>query len=65
MEPTENANADCLQRRVRRLELALTKIIDMNRQHAHDQYGDANKAESWACIKAAREALAEPSNASR
>jgi hypothetical protein len=34
----------------------------MNRQHAHDQYGDANKAESWACILVAREALAEPSN---
>lgn len=36
---------------------ALTKIIEMNRQHAQDQYGDANKAESWACVTVAREAL--------
>jgi hypothetical protein len=38
---------------------ALRKIIEMNRQHAEDQYGDANKAESWACIVVARKALAE------
>lgn len=29
---------------------AAEKVIEMNRQHAHDQYGDADKAESWACV---------------
>jgi hypothetical protein len=37
---------------------ALEKIIEMNRQHAEDQYGDANKAESWSCVIVAREAIA-------
>lgn len=41
------------------LVAALEKIIEMNRQHAKDQYGDANKAETWSCIVVAREALAE------
>jgi hypothetical protein len=36
---------------------ALIKIIEMNRQHAKDQYGDPDKAESWACIRVSREAL--------
>lgn len=36
---------------------ALQQIIDMNRQHAEDQYGDAEKAEQWACVKAARAAM--------
>ena len=36
---------------------ALLKIIEMNRQHAEDQYGDPDKAESWACIRVAREAM--------
>lgn len=39
------------------LSNALTKIIEMNRQQAKDQYGDAEKAESWSCITVAREAL--------
>ena len=37
---------------------ALRKIINMNRQHAADQYGDPEKAEAWACITTARAALA-------
>lgn len=37
---------------------ALQKIIEMNRQQAQDQYGDANKAESWSCIVVAHAALA-------
>lgn len=37
---------------------ALQKIIAMNRQHAEDQYGDAEKAEGWSCVKVARQALA-------
>lgn len=36
---------------------ALIKIIEMNRQHAKDQFGDADKAESWACVSIARQAL--------
>lgn len=39
------------------LSNALIKIIEMNRQQANDQYGDAEKAESWSCITVAREAL--------
>jgi hypothetical protein len=41
-----------------RLVAALNKIIEMNRDTAEAQYGDANKAESWACVRVAREALA-------
>ncbi len=40
------------------LREALEKIIEMNRQNALDQYGDAEKAESWGCVTVAREALA-------
>jgi len=39
------------------LEKALLKIIEMNRQTALDQYGDAEKAEYWSCIMVARKAL--------
>jgi cell division protein FtsB len=37
----------------------LAQIIEMNRQHAEDQYGDADKAEGWSCIIVARAALAK------
>jgi len=36
---------------------ALKKIIQMNRQQAIDQYGDAEKAETWSCVIVARKAL--------
>jgi len=36
---------------------ALVHIIEMNRQHAEDQYGDANKAETWGCVTVARQGL--------
>lgn len=36
---------------------ALKKIIEMNRQHAQDEFGDAEKAEDWACVVVARAAL--------
>jgi len=36
---------------------ALEKIVEMNRQHADDEYGDPEKAESWSCVKVAREAI--------
>ena len=36
---------------------ALVQIIEINRQHAEDQYGDANKAESWGCVTIARQGL--------
>lgn len=48
---------DQLQERVVRMTLALEKIIEMNRQQAHDQYGDPEKAEFWSCIRVARAAL--------
>lgn len=38
---------------------ALNKIIEMNLQEALDRYGDAKKAESWACVQVAREAIAK------
>lgn len=47
-----------LKERCEKMEAALIKIIEMNRQHAADQYGDANKAETWGCIRVSREALA-------
>lgn len=39
------------------LRNGLVKIIEMNRQHAEDQYGDPEKAESWSCVTVARSAL--------
>lgn len=39
-------------------EEAFQKIIDMNRQQALDQYGNAEKAEQWACVVVAREGIA-------
>lgn len=41
-----------------KLVAALNKIIEMNRQQSVDQYGDADRAESWSCVKVARTALA-------
>jgi len=38
---------------------ALQKIIEMNLQHAQDQFGDAEKAEHWACVVVARAALSK------
>jgi len=40
------------------LATAAKQVIEMNRQHAKDQYGDANKAESWSCVTVLRAALA-------
>lgn len=34
---------------------AAKKVIRMNRQHAKDQYGNPDIAESWACVKALRQ----------
>ena len=41
-----------------RLRAAALEVIGFNRQEAQDRYGDANKAESWACIRTLRAALA-------
>ncbi|CAN7301926.1 hypothetical protein LJR296_001399 [Cupriavidus necator] len=40
------------------LVAALEKIIEMNRDTARDQHGNADKAESWSCVRVAREAIA-------
>ena len=42
---------------IRQLRDALEKIAQMNRQHAKDQFGNADKAEGWACVLIAREAI--------
>lgn len=49
--------ASAAEQRNETLSNALIKIIEMNRQQAKDQYGDAGKAESWSCVTVAREAL--------
>lgn len=36
---------------------ALEHIVEMNRMTARDQYGDAEKAESWSCVQVARAAI--------
>jgi len=41
-----------------KLAAAAEEVIRLNRQHAQDQYGDADKAESWACVKILRAAIA-------
>lgn len=38
---------------------ALEKIIELNRQWALDQYGDATKAEQMECVRVARAAIAK------
>ncbi|EPG8234792.1 hypothetical protein OCG22_002475 [Citrobacter freundii] len=38
------------------LKLAAKKVIKMNRQHAKDQSGDPDIAESWGCVKVLRKA---------
>lgn len=38
---------------------ALKVIIELNVQHAIDQYGDALKAEQMACVRVARAAIAK------
>lgn len=47
---------------IERLRAAAREVIEFNRQHANDQYGDADKAESWACVRTLRAALL-PDNA--
>lgn len=42
---------------------ALEKIIEMNRQYALDKYGDAERAETMACVTLAREALQQAKEA--
>lgn len=46
---------------VERLRTAAEKVIEMNRFTALHQYGDADKAETWACVRTLREVL--PPNA--
>lgn len=36
---------------------ALEKIVEMNHQHAEDEYGDKTKADNWACVRIAKEAI--------
>lgn len=48
-----------LLERCQAMEAALNQIIEMNQQWADDQWGDRSKAESMACVKTARAALAK------
>ena len=41
-----------------RLRVALEDIIKWNRDHARDQHGDSDIAETWSCVREARSALA-------
>lgn len=40
-----------------RLREAAENVIAWNRQTAKDQYGDANKAENWSCVRELRDAI--------
>ena len=42
---------------------ALQLIVTWNRDHAQDEYGNPDRAESWACVKAARAAIAKATGA--
>lgn len=55
----EQAAHKATQEKVKKLREALEFIIKMNLQTARDKYGDASKAEVWACVVTARQALAE------
>lgn len=48
---------DRLRQQMKEIVEALEKIIAMNLQTAHDKYGDTSKAETWACVITARQAL--------
>jgi hypothetical protein len=54
----DSAIAECVSM-LEQMAGALEKINAMNYQTAIDQYGDKNKAESWACVRVANEALAD------
>jgi hypothetical protein len=51
---TENA---AQAERIAKLEEAAEKVIEMNLQHAQDEFGDRRKAETWACVLVLRAAL--------
>lgn len=51
------AGFDAAQDEMTALRKAAQDVIDLNRTHARDQYGDADKAESWSCVRVLREAL--------
>lgn len=48
-----------LLERCKAMEAALNQIIEMNQQWAEDEWGDRAQAESMACVKTARAALAK------
>gem|GEM_PF-5345305 len=56
---TLRAQLAAAESRAERLSAAALDVIEFNRQHAHDQYGDADKCETWACVRTLRAALAE------
>lgn len=58
----ENLSDKSIDARIVILRGALHKIIEMNRQQAIDQYGNADIAEQWGCVVVARRALAECKN---
>lgn len=45
--------------RAERLSAAALDVIEYNRQHALDKYGNADKCESWSCVRTLRAALSE------
>ena len=54
-----NSRAGYTKEQVAPLIEAMNKVIEMNRQHAKDEYGDAEKAEDWACVELLRKSLTE------
>lgn len=47
---------------IERMQTALQNIIQWNQDHALHESGDANKAESWSCIKECRASLSFAQN---
>lgn len=52
------AQVALLQGHVLQLRVAAANVVEWNRQTAKDRYGDADKAESWSCVRELRDALA-------
>lgn len=56
---TEVYTQEEMDEKVKGLVGAMEEVVQLNYQHAHDQYGDRGKAENWACVRILKKAIQE------